>query len=116
MPPVTLECPANLEVFKEREWQNAVVHAAAFYGWFCNHVRAMQYNDPGLPDLVCLRGSDDYEEGAQVRLIELKTMSTRSKLRASQERWIERAKAFGVDVHVLRPCPQDWERLLELLR
>lgn len=109
MAPITLECPANLEVYKEREWQNAVVHAAALYGWMCEHVRAMQYNDAGLPDLLCFRGDEH-------RLLELKTMHKRSKLRGSQERWMERAGAFGVDVHVLKPCPGDWARLLELLR
>jgi hypothetical protein len=109
MAPVTLECPANLEKLREREWQAAVVQAAALYGWMCEHVRAMQYNDAGLPDLLCFRGEEH-------RLLELKTMHARSKLRASQERWIERARAFGVAVYVLKPCRDDWKTMLEVLR
>jgi hypothetical protein len=108
MPPVWMECPVNIEKYTEPQWQAAVMQVAAHYGWMVTHVRSMQYNDSGLPDLLLFRGG-------QYRLFELKTMNKRSKLRPSQERWLERASAFDVEVNVLRPCPQDWSLMQALL-
>jgi len=108
MPPVTLECPVNLEKYTEGQWQQAVIQSAGHYGWMVEHIRNMIGNKKGIPDLLMFRGD-------QYRLIELKTMKKGSELSAAQLRWHQNAHWFGVFVYVLRPNPDDWARMLELL-
>jgi len=107
MPPTYLEAPANLETLTEPQWQNQVIHVLSWYGWHWIHIRAMIGNRAGIPDLLCFRG----ERGL---MIELKAM--RGKLGIAQSEFIAEAQSKGTDVHVLRPCLDDWNKLLELVR
>jgi VRR-NUC domain len=106
MPPTYIEAPANMEKYTEAQWQNQVIHALGWYGWLHIHIRAMIGNRSGIPDLLCFRG----EQGL---LLELKTMH--GKVGVAQSIFIAEAHSKGTEVHILRPCPEDWEKLLRLI-
>ena len=104
---IRLDAPADLETLtREADFQALVVHALRLLGWVVIHVRQMQGNDIGVPDLLCFRG----ERGI---LLELKI--GRRGLSPGQRRWQERWLPEGTVVHVIHNTAEDWDRLMRLV-
>lgn len=78
----------------EAEWQATVVDLARTLGWLVVHIRAMEGNEAGIPDLLLYRGN-------RYELIELK--AERGAVSIKQQMWHARAADRGVLVRVWRP-------------
>jgi hypothetical protein len=95
----------------ERDFQNAVLEAAHVFGWKCAHFRpartahgwrtAVAADGAGFPDLVLI-----HPGRREIIARELKTTS-RAKLSAEQQAWLDGLERCGVDSGVW--CPDDWK-------
>ncbi len=84
---------------RERDIQDMMEQAAGYLGWRCFHDNDSRRNNPGFPDLVCVR------KGKMLAL-ELKT--EKGKLRPQQAEWIdELGKVPGVIARIVRPADID---------
>jgi hypothetical protein len=94
----------------EHGFMETVVRAAELRGWLVFHDADSRKNPAGLPDLVLVRN------GTLV-LAELK--APKGRLRAAQERWLERLRAVegraGGAVRVFVWRPADWPAIVEAL-
>ena len=90
----------------EAEWQAQIVNYARLNSWLVHHNSDSRRSDPGLPDLILVRGD-------HVIFLEVKSM--KGKMREQQEAWMGRLKAASqVRAAVVRPS--DWDTLEEQLR
>lgn len=84
---------------RERDFQQLVLQAAAFYGWLAYHTYDSRRSQPGFPDLVLCHPSGDF------LLAELK--SERGRVRPEQHRWLAALSASQIEWHVWRPSQID---------
>ena len=90
----------------EAEWQAQIVTYARLQDWLVFHASDSRRSDPGLPDLILVRGET-------VMFLEVKTVQGR--MREEQKTWMGRLKtANRVLAAVVRPS--DWDTLEEQLR
>lgn len=99
----------------ERELQDQVIELARLFGWRSAHFRpartaygwrtAVQGDGKGWPDLIALRGD---------RCIAAELKTTRGKLTAEQQAWLDDWRAVGAEVFVWTPA--DLEAIAEVLR
>lgn len=98
----------------EADWQRTVVDLARALGWAVAHFRAarteqgwrtaVQYDAAGWPDLTLVRE----------RLIVAELKSSRGRISADQQAWLDRLSAAGVPAYLWRP--EDIDEVEELLR
>ena len=98
----------------EKDFQRAVQDALSIFGWRWAHYRAARTEqgwrtplsgDPGLPDLISVRGE---------RLLYAELKSARGRLGPGQGEWLAALAGAGVETYLWRP--QDWARIDEVLR
>lgn len=82
----------------EAQLMAAVIECAERLSWRVWHDNDSRRNNPGLPDLILVRGPD-------LLFVELKT--AHGKLRREQEAWIDELAGTYAEVHVWRPA--DWQ-------
>lgn len=107
MKALRMECPSGIETFTEKQWMAAVQEVAAHCKWFSVHFPNMIGNKRGWPDLLLLK--DD-----RYLLIELKSL--RGDWRPAQLELAKEMGWYGVWVYTLRPTPEDWDTMMDLLR
>ena len=94
------------KAMSEAEWQEQIVSYARMNDWLVHHNADSRRSDPGLPDLILVRGDT-------VMFLECKKMT--GKMRQEQTLWMGRLKtATQVKSAVVRPS--DWDTLEEQLR
>lgn len=91
---------------RERDIQDMMEEAAGYLGWRCFHDRDSRRNNPGFPDLVCVKGG---------KLLALELKTEKGRIRPEQEAWIaELAQVPGVTARIVRPS--DLDEILTLLQ
>lgn len=91
---------------RERDIQDMMEEAAGYLGWRCFHDRDSRRNNPGFPDLVCVKGG---------KLLALELKTEKGRIRPEQEVWIaELAQVPGVTARIVRPS--DLDEILTLLQ
>jgi len=90
----------------EKEFLQQVRDLAKLCGWLVYHTYDSRRSPEGFPDLVLVRGD-------KVIFAELK--SERGRVRPEQRMWLDALeKVRKVEVCLWRP--NDWDRIVELLR
>lgn len=91
----------------ERELQQAVVEAAARFGWLTYHTYDSRRSNRGFPDLVMVKGQ-------RTLFVELK--SDKGQLRLEQKEWLARLILAHQETFVWRP--EDWTNgtIIKVLR
>lgn len=91
---------------RERDIQDMMEQAAGYLGWRCFHDRDSRRNNPGFPDLVCVRNG-------KLLVLELKT--EKGRVRPEQVEWItDLAQVPGVVARIVRPS--DLDEVLAMLK
>lgn len=91
---------------RERDIQDMMEQAAGYLGWRCFHDRDSRRNNPGFPDLVCVRNG---------KLLALELKTEKGKVRPGQAEWIaELAQVPGVVARIVRP--KDLDDVLAMLQ
>lgn len=94
------------DVREERRFLGRVVGALRTAGWLAFHCHDSRRSEPGLPDVIAVRGST-------LLALELKTPDGR--VTAEQERWLDAlARVERVEAKLVRP--EQWEEILEVIR
>lgn len=75
--------------------------------WVWNY-QIYGFGNKGLPDLIAYRGGG----GVIVDALMIEVKRKGGKLRPSQQQFIERARIFGITVHVA----DDWEQVTDLIK
>lgn len=84
---------------RERDLQDMMEQAAGYLGWRCFHDRDSRRNNPGFPDLVCIRDG-------KLLVLELKT--EKGRVRPEQVEWLDDfAQVPGVVARIVRPADVD---------
>lgn len=84
----------------ERAFQAQVVQYAKLHGWLVFHDFDSRRSEPGLPDLLMVRGS---------RLVFAELKVGKNKLSAAQEKWVAALSVTANAVYVWRP--EDWQSI-----
>lgn len=89
---------------REKDLQQLVVDLARLNGWLAFHAYDSRRSEPGFPDLTMARGD---------RLLFVELKGAKGRLSAPQRLWLERLRATGCEVYVVRPA--DWEAVEAVL-
>lgn len=81
----------------EKAFQAQVVQYARLHGWLVFHDFDSRRSEPGLPDLLMVRGS---------RLVFAELKVGKNKLSEAQEKWVAALEYVTDNVYVWRP--EDW--------
>lgn len=91
----------------EAQFQTTLEEMASYLGWRCWHDNDSRYNEPGFPDLICVR--DD------IIFLECKRQSGRHAYPThDQVSWLRSLRASGHHAYVVRPS--DHEIVEDLFR
>lgn len=84
----------DVKLWKEKDFQNVVIHLAHMFGWWVYHTHDSRRSQPGFPDLVLIREPE-------IIYVELKT--EKGQLSAEQNVVIGKLNNCGQETYVWRP-------------
>lgn len=105
MPPRLTDKERALRALPEVPFMRQIMREAERFGWLVSHTHDSRLSEPGLPDILMVRGS-------RLLAIECKKRGPKGVVTAAQQQWLDAlSQVPGIEAMVLRPG-DDWAQFL----